>query len=150
MIDAVVEDGNTLTDANLGCHFLERIVKAIDMTMILPPVTVKFPHATSELNRVLEHLKDEGLHESQTASKIQKDLQLREDELYGFSTFVLIAESHISIHTFPEFGYFSFDCYSCKSFDVEVVVEAVKDYFDINKMEVQVSPRRIPISLHQR
>ena len=53
MIDAVVEDGKKLTDGSLGEKMIEDIVSAIDMTMILPPVTVKFPHSTCEMQRVL-------------------------------------------------------------------------------------------------
>ena len=33
---------------------------------------------------------------------------------WGLSGFVLIAESHISIHTFPERNYLSLDIFSCK------------------------------------
>ncbi|MBU1196898.1 adenosylmethionine decarboxylase [Candidatus Micrarchaeota archaeon] len=47
----------------------------------------------------------------------------------GISGFVLIAESHISIHTFPELGYFTFDLYSCKAFDRKKVIEIIKQYF---------------------
>lgn len=37
----------------------------------------------------------------------------------GISGFVLIAESHISIHTFVEQKYASVDIFSCKDFDVK-------------------------------
>lgn len=33
----------------------------------------------------------------------------------GWSGFVIIAESHISIHTFPKRGFVSIDVYTCKS-----------------------------------
>ena len=36
---------------------------------------------------------------------------------WGLSGFVLIAESHISIHTFPERNYVNVDVFSCKEFD---------------------------------
>ena len=49
--------------------------------------------------------------------KRANDLKQREDEAYGYSTFVMIAESHLSVHTFPELNYVSFDCFSCKDFD---------------------------------
>ncbi|MBI4216934.1 MAG: adenosylmethionine decarboxylase [Chloroflexi bacterium] len=38
---------------------------------------------------------------------------------WGVSGFVLIAESHISIHTFPDRGYVNIDIFSCKLFDAE-------------------------------
>ena len=56
----------------------------------------------------------------------------------------MIAESHISIHTFPELNYISFDCYSCKWFDTELVVEMFKKRFEVTKLDVQVTKRRVP------
>ena len=40
-------------------------------------------------------------------------------EDWGVSGFVLIAESHISIHTFVERAYVNIDIFSCKDFDAE-------------------------------
>ena len=39
----------------------------------------------------------------------------------GFSGYVVIAESHISIHTFAESGYVFLDIFSCKEFDRDLV-----------------------------
>ena len=39
------------------------------------------------------------------------------EEDSGVSGFVIIAESHISIHTFPNREYVNVDVFSCKSFD---------------------------------
>ena len=114
------------------------------MTMILPPVTVKFPHAVCEMNRIYDRLKAEGLENSKTGQEIKNDLNMRKQESYGYSTFVMIAESHLSIHTFPELGYISFDCYSCKYFDTTVVEELLKKYFNVNKCNSQVVKRLIP------
>ena len=119
MIDAVVKNPETLVSPEVGVSMLEAIIEEIDMTMILPPVTVKFPHATCEMKRVLQDLESEGLGESKSAKDLRNKLQERKNESYGYSSFAMIAESHLSIHTFPELEYFSFDCYSCKSFDVE-------------------------------
>lgn len=144
MIDAVVEDGKKLTNGSLGEKMIEDVVESIDMTMILPPVTVKFPHSTCEMRRVLKDLRLEGLGSSSTAQLLDKRLKERQEESYGYSTFAMIAESHLSIHTFPELGYFSFDCYSCKTFDVDKVVEVIQKHFAIKKLEIQTAVRRIP------
>lgn len=47
----------------------------------------------------------------------------------GVSGFVLIAESHISIHTFPEKQRFYFDCFSCKEFDAPEVLRILYEFF---------------------
>lgn len=39
--------------------------------------------------------------------------KIRKFEPQGISAFVLLAESHISIHTYPEKGFAAIDCYTC-------------------------------------
>ncbi len=62
-------------------------------------------------------------------------------EDWGISGFVLIAESHISIHTFPDKLYLSLDIFSCKSFDAQKAIERIKDLFDIKKVEIKLLDR---------
>ena len=144
MIDALTNSSKKLCKPNYAIDFLEAVVEKINMTMILPPVTVKFPHATCEMKRILEKLQSEGLECSETAKEIKKNLKCRTEESYGYSTFVMIAESHLSIHTFPELNYISFDCYSCKYFDTNVVKDLLKKYFDVTKCNSQTVKRLIP------
>ena len=59
----------------------------------------------------------------------------------GVSGFVLIAESHISVHTFPARHYLNADVFSCEPFDVEDAVRALKAAF---------SPRRVEWKLLDR
>ena len=49
----------------------------------------------------------------------------------GVSGFVIIAESHISIHTFPRKDYINIDIFSCRPFDHERALEDVRDLFDL-------------------
>ena len=51
------------------------------------------------------------------------------EELEGVSGFVLIAESHISVHTFPARHYVNVDIFSCENFDVEDALAALKQEF---------------------
>lgn len=62
-------------------------------------------------------------------------------EDWGVSGFVIIAESHISIHTFPEKRYFSIDIFSCKEFDVEKALKIIKEYFETEDLEVRTTER---------
>ena len=48
----------------------------------------------------------------------------------GISGFVMIAESHISIHTFPDQDYVFMDIFSCKSFDAEKAIRYLVDAFE--------------------
>jgi S-adenosylmethionine decarboxylase len=60
---------------------------------------------------------------------------------WGLSGFVLIAESHISIHTFPEKGYLSIDVFSCKDFDVQTAVDFATKVFGIETQEIKIVDR---------
>ncbi|MFH0714167.1 MAG: adenosylmethionine decarboxylase [Candidatus Diapherotrites archaeon] len=59
----------------------------------------------------------------------------------GISGFVMIAESHVSIHTFPQTNYITADVYSCKEFDTEKAVEYFRKAFGIREMEVNLVKR---------
>jgi S-adenosylmethionine decarboxylase len=65
----------------------------------------------------------------------------RKPEDWGISGFVLIAESHISIHTFPEKNYLSLDIFSCKEFDSKRAISYVKKLFGVQKSEVKLLDR---------
>jgi S-adenosylmethionine decarboxylase len=47
----------------------------------------------------------------------------------GITGIVIIAESHLSIHSFEEKGYTFIDMFSCKEFDVEKAVEYILESF---------------------
>ena len=56
-------------------------------------------------------------------------------EDWGVSGFVLIAESHISIHTFPDRAYLSLDIFSCKDFDYQQAITYVTEIFGLTHHE---------------
>ncbi len=60
----------------------------------------------------------------------------KKPEDWGVSGFVVIAESHISIHTFPERGYVNIDIFSCKEFDIETSLEDVRAAFSLPDVNV--------------
>ena len=54
----------------------------------------------------------------------------------GWTGFVVIAESHMSIHTFPDRGFVSIDIYSCKNgMDTDLVLKYFKEKFDLKDIE---------------
>lgn len=59
----------------------------------------------------------------------------------GISGFVMIAESHISIHTFPEKDYVFMDIFSCKDFDVEMAEELLATVFGAKKYHKRIIRR---------
>ena len=60
---------------------------------------------------------------------------------WGVSGFVLIAESHISVHTFPDRGYLNVDIFSCKEFDADLAIQELRGRFGITDVRTQVIDR---------
>jgi S-adenosylmethionine decarboxylase len=143
-VDAICENVSALNDKNVGIKAIDNIIIDIDMTAIMPTTAINFPHAISEANRILEALEKEGLGSCITANRIKNDLHNRKMQTYGYTCWSIIAESHITLHTFPEEKFFSFDCYSCKDFDHNLIMSILADHFLIIKDETQIIERRIP------
>lgn len=60
----------------------------------------------------------------------------------GFSGFVMIAESHISVHTFPKRGFVSADVYTCQNgMDTDFIVQYFKDLYELKDVEVNFVKR---------
>jgi S-adenosylmethionine decarboxylase len=59
----------------------------------------------------------------------------------GVSGFVIIAESHISIHTFPHREYVNIDIFSCKSFDNDRALADAKRLFDLQNVKTWLLDR---------
>ena len=62
-------------------------------------------------------------------------------EDWGVSGFVLIAESHISVHTFPDRRYVNIDVFSCKDFDADRAIEEIRDMFTMAEVRNWVLER---------
>lgn len=62
----------------------------------------------------------------------------------GLSGFVLIAESHISFHTFPNRGFVTIDVYTCQNnIDTTKLVSELTLAFGINSSDVFIQKRGI-------
>ena len=59
----------------------------------------------------------------------------------GVTGFVIIAESHISIHTFPHRNFVSVDVYSCKAFDHDRALRDIKELFSLTEVRTWVLHR---------
>jgi len=111
-IDGYGGDPGRLADENLVRALLDQFPNEIGMTKIAPPFVC--PYYPSP--------------EGQPAD-------------WGISGFVLIAESHLSIHTFPARGLVWADIFSCKGFDAERVVERVKSTFGLRDTRLHLLER---------
>jgi S-adenosylmethionine decarboxylase len=62
-------------------------------------------------------------------------------EDWGISGVVLIAESHITIHTFPDKQHAFIDVFSCKDFDTSFAATYMVNLFDAESHEIQLLSR---------
>lgn len=62
-------------------------------------------------------------------------------EDWGVSGFVLIAESHITIHTFVEHEQVWVDIFSCKEFDASRAIDDIKDAFGVREVRTRILER---------
>jgi len=70
----------------------------------------------------------------------------------GITGTVIIAESHITFHSFTDKDYFFFDVFSCKHFDTDIVAKMVQDAFDVQHVARHEALRGadFPRSLEER
>jgi S-adenosylmethionine decarboxylase len=54
----------------------------------------------------------------------------------GLSGFVVIAQSHISVHAWPEYGEVDIDICSCKEFSQEDAINFAREMFQTDDVEV--------------
>ncbi len=66
-------------------------------------------------------------------------------EPHGVSGVVVLAESHISIHTWPERGYAALDVFMCGSCDPYKAIDILKSYFNPSSIQVSESKRGVNI-----
>jgi S-adenosylmethionine decarboxylase len=59
----------------------------------------------------------------------------------GLAGFVLIAESHVTVHTYPSAGRVMVDVFSCRAFDVERAVAEVRALFTPDRVEWKLLDR---------
>lgn len=62
-------------------------------------------------------------------------------EDWGLSGIVIIAESHLAIHTFPDKGFLTVDIFSCKDFDIDMAIKEIQEAFEPETMEQQLIMR---------
>lgn len=68
---------------------------------------------------------------------VLKKIQSDDYPDWGLSGFVILFESHISVHTWPEENFVAMDVYSCKDFDEKSATKYIKNYWKSKKMKVK-------------
>jgi S-adenosylmethionine decarboxylase len=57
---------------------------------------------------------------------------------HGFTCFLLLAESHASLHAWPEYGYCAIDLFTCAiGMDMLPLIQRIKDMFGANSFTLR-------------
>lgn len=103
------------------------------------------PVVLSDMDQIFAALNDLpgllGMHKITTPYVVRAYSNDKRDA-GGYSGFVMIAESHISIHTFPGRSFVSIDVYTCQGdLDVKTCAEYFKKVFGVRTWEQHVIRR---------
>ena len=115
IVDCTGCDINSISNAELISDFMDHIIKLLGMKKLIDPVVVECDGSVNKW--------DKG----------------------GVSAFAMIAESHISIHTFPQAGLLSADIFSCKPFDVELALGNFTEVFSPTAIKKNILKREVQI-----
>jgi spermidine synthase len=70
---------------------------------------------------------------------------------HGVSGIAVIAESHLSLHTWPELGYVAADLFTCgEHVDMEAIIDVLRESFEAEQVDVRFLERGIPPELTAR
>lgn len=69
-------------------------------------------------------------------------------ENQGVTGVALLAESHISIHTWPEYRYAAIDVFMCGSTNPQASAEYLKEFFQAKDAIIKVIPRGRNLASH--
>lgn len=88
------------------------------------------PYIRKVLHEVVDELK---------LGKIQE--AFKQFEPIGVTGFILLEESHISIHTWPEHNYAAIDVFSCNDFDVDLVKSMLSSLLNSDNITTNILKR---------
>jgi S-adenosylmethionine decarboxylase len=118
LIDGFCDETEPLADPTRIEGLFRRLVRTLDMEILVPPVTKEVPLQPEKLATG----SDEG----------------------GITSFCVITTSHMSIHTWPLRRFFSMDVYSCKDFDPDAAIAVIRETLGVVALNVKNVVRRAP------
>ena len=143
IIDGILteESKPIVSSVELMSDYLTEVTKITGMTLVLPPIAMKFPFA-GETQRLIENLEKEGTT-SPLIEEFKQHIKHRDSEQGGVSAITVWLESHASLHSWPLDDYISIDLYSCKTFDYDFILDYTKQYMKLKRLNVLVVDRKM-------
>ena len=142
IIDCKIDNKELLEQANNGLKLINLIIQKLELNLLMPLILVDFP-AYQNFNGIKPFEQQEFTNKTEYIQTkcFNKLKNNKNNQLGGYSVFGIIAESHVSMHTFPEDNYFSFDLYSCKKFDANFLIDLFNKELGECQLNYQVIKR---------
>lgn len=120
-------------------EYLEKVTEITGMTLVMPPISMKFPFS-GECNRLIKELEKEGTT-SPYIEEFKQHIKHRDNNQGGVSAITVWVESHASLHSWPLDKYISIDLFSCKMFEYEPIIEFTREFMKIKESNIIVVDR---------
>jgi S-adenosylmethionine decarboxylase len=78
------------------------------------------------------------------------DLCVHQFSPHGVTATATLAESHIAIHTWPEYGYFAADLFFCGCGEPEVAMKVLQTALQAKKLKMQQIERGFPFQFREK
>ena len=146
IIDAQLTDESKeiVSSVSKMSNYLEEVTKITGMTLVIPPIAMKFPFS-GETQRLLTNLEKEGTT-SPIIEEFKQHIKYRDSEQGGVSAITVWLESHASLHSWPNDNYISIDLFSCKVFDYEPIIQFTRDYMKLSSQHILIIDRMMNTS----
>ncbi|MEW6003098.1 MAG: adenosylmethionine decarboxylase [Nitrospirota bacterium] len=92
---------------------------------------IELKECNSEILKSLDQVRDALVSAAKEAKATIIDISFREFSPFGISGVVVIAESHLTIHTWPEYNYAAVDIFTCG----DVIKPEIAASYLIRKLE---------------
>lgn len=116
-------------------NFLFEITKVSNMTLAVPPISLKFPvddnlyktvKSMNELNTLCDRQKKEMI----STLRAKDDGWLGGEGVSGTAIWV---ESHLAIHTWTKYNEVTLDLFTCKTIDHKFLIDKIKNLLNLKE-----------------
>jgi S-adenosylmethionine decarboxylase len=102
---------------------------------------VEFVGCDPERLKTVDMVKAPFLEAAKLSGATLLGSQFHQFDPHGVSAMIFIAESHFSIHTWPESGYAAFDVLTCGVMEPERAIGHLKAFFKAKSVDIRVFSR---------
>ncbi len=99
---------------------------------IVAELYVNDPSILNDENKIREALTDASIAGNMTVINVSS----HKFAPHGVTALVLLAESHMSIHTWPEYGYAAVDIFACGKGDVDKSLARLEELIPVKEVKV--------------